>query len=185
MHASICDIVLDCFQNSIEAGSSIIGFNWIEENDRVTVELNDNGRGMSAEVLASCVDPWFTDGVKHKNRKVGLGLPFLYQTVEATDGKILLESNQGEGTRLKFSLNLKHIDSPALGDLVGTLVSCFLFPGKYEVLFDRERILTDGRVLHYRLSRHELLDVLGSFEDISNLSLLKDFIESQEESIKE
>ena len=37
---------------------------------------------MTDEELKKAVDPFYTDGLKHKKRKVGLGLPFMIQAVQ-------------------------------------------------------------------------------------------------------
>lgn len=185
MHASICDILLDCFQNSVEADADCIKLTWNEESHLVVVIIEDNGRGMTADVLKRCQDPWFTDGVKHKNRKVGLGLPFLYQMIEMTDGTIDIQSTPGKGTLLKFSFNPGHLDTPPIGDLAGTLVSALLFDGDYEVIFKRRCVLESSEIREYEWSRNDLQDILGDFGLISSLSLLKSFLESQEDYIKE
>lgn len=185
MHASICDIVLDCFQNSVEAKATLIELSWIENKRIIQILLRDNGCGMSKEVLARVIDPWCTDGIKHKHRKVGLGLPFLYQTIEMCNGKISIESIPSVGTVLNFSIDAGHIDCPPSGDLVGTLLSCLIFDGNYEVVFRRVGMSPLGEKRDYEWKRGELQEILGDFGNVETLSLLKAYIQSQEDYIKE
>ena len=183
MHATISDIVLDCFQNSVEAGAKKIMLSIQERLDRLTVIIDDDGCGMSEEQLKKCSDPYYTQLNKHRNRKVGLGLPFLFQMVEQTDGSIELQSNPGVGTRLSFSIDSKNLDMPPLGDLTVMLLSCFIFDGGYEVVFDRTYESISLGEISYQISRKELLEILGNFENSETIYLLKSYIKSQEEEI--
>jgi len=183
LHASISDIVLDCFQNSIEAGATSIKLTFIEDFDTLKVEIEDDGCGMDAEQLKICSDPYYTQEGKHRNRKVGLGLPFLFQMVEQTEGFIELRSELGKGTFLGFSTDSTHLDMPPIGDIAVMLLSCFIFDGDYELVFNRVFESKNSKKITYQLKRSELLEVLGSFSDIENLALLKSFIKSQEDEI--
>jgi len=60
----------------------------------------DNGKGMSGAGLDRAMDPFVTDGVKHPERKVGLGLPFLIQTAIQSGGgwRIISATADGEWT---------------------------------------------------------------------------------------
>lgn len=185
MHATICDILLDCFQNSVEAQAKGIELTWAEDGSWLTVTVSDNGKGMSKETLAKVFDPWFTDGQKHKKRKVGLGLPFLKQAVDQTGGKLHIDSTLGVGTRLEFCVDRSNIDLPPQGELVSTLVSALLFEGSYELCFKRQFVASSGEVIEYSWSKSELEEVLGNFNSLSALNLLKDYIQSQEDYINE
>ena len=58
MHATICDLISDLVQNSIEAGSSEITLNVEETQKNLNVVITDNGKGMSAETLEKPKDPF-------------------------------------------------------------------------------------------------------------------------------
>ncbi|HOH38340.1 MAG TPA: ATP-binding protein, partial [Spirochaetota bacterium] len=73
MQYSVSDFLTDIVQNSIEAEASVITVDYIEEFPMLNIMVGDNGKGMDEETLAKAKDPFFTDGEKHKNRKVGLG----------------------------------------------------------------------------------------------------------------
>lgn len=177
MHYSLCDSILDLFQNSVEANSTVIEMDFFEDDASLVVNIRDNGKGMDDKTLNRVQDPFFTDGVKHRHRKVGLGIPFIIQTTEMTDGYFHIKSVLGEGTELNIRFNLEHWDTPPMGNLVDMLVSAMTFDGDYEFIFQRE---SKYAKLEYTLNRHELLDILGDVTQVSNMILLKEFIESQE-----
>ncbi len=177
MHYTLSDCILDLFQNSVEAASSKIVLDLIQSESLLKVKLLDNGKGMDRDTLNRVKDPFFTDGIKHKQRKVGLGIPFLIQTTDMTDGSFELRSELGEGTELNIIFNLKHWDTPPIGDLVGLLLTAMTFDGDYELICNREDSTRD---LTYSVARLELIDVLGDLTQATNMILLKEFIQSQE-----
>jgi len=170
-------MVLDLFQNSVEANSKTITLDFIQDKSFLEVNLTDDGKGMDESTLDRVKDPFYTDGIKHKNRRVGLGIPFLIQTTEMTDGSFHLKSVLGEGTALSATFNLNHWDTPPIGGITDLLISCLSFDGEYEFIFNRE---DRERKLSYTITRSELLDVLGDLTLVTNMILLKEFIESQE-----
>ena len=175
MHDSIGDMIVDCLQNSVEADASRIVLTVDETPDFLDVCIEDNGKGMSGEELKRATDPFYTDGVKHKHRKVGLGLPFLLQTVDMTDGTWSIQSKKGEG--------VNHIDLPKIGDLPLAFFSTMIFNGNYELVIHRR--YTGKKAAEYTVIRSELKEALGSFEDAQALALLKQFLTDQESEIKE
>jgi signal transduction histidine kinase len=68
--------------------------NWIQ------VEVEDTGSGMSNDVLARALDPFFT--TKEVGKGTGLGLSMVYSTVKAHQGLIDIESELGRGTCVKM-----------------------------------------------------------------------------------
>ncbi len=180
MHASICDILSDLVQNAVEAGASRVELTVATDPERITVRVTDNGKGMDAAKLARAVDPFFSETGKHDQRRVGLGLPLLYQTAEATNGDVDIQSAPGEGTTVRFSLDAKHVDTPPFGDLPATLTGLMAFGGDYDLVVTR-RTVSDS----YTVSRRELIDALGDLTEAANLSLAKDFLRSQEENLRD
>ncbi len=177
MHYTLWDCLLDLFQNSVEADSSKINLNIIQSKKELEVLLLDNGKGMDKETLNKVKDPFYTDGIKHKKRKVGLGIPFLIQTIEMTGGQFSLESELGVGTKFSIVFNLEHWDTPPLGNIVDMIVSAMTFSGDYELIVNRTNT---ERGSDYQLIRSELRDTLGDLNDVTNMILLKEFIASGE-----
>ena len=87
MHASVCDIITDLVQNAVEAGAKRVELDVATGPERVSVRVSDNGKGMDAATLKRVSDPFFTEAGKHDHRRVGLGIPLLLQTAEASGGE--------------------------------------------------------------------------------------------------
>lgn len=142
--------------------------------------VRDDGKGMDREELARAIDPFFTDGVKHPHRKVGLGLPFLIQTAEQSGGGWNIDSEKGKGTLVEAWFDPDNIDAPPEGDVPGMFRSVLMFRGPREIAIRRSR---DGdEPLDYELRKSELEDALGGLEDSGALVLLGRYLRSQESS---
>ncbi len=176
MHFTIGDYVLDIAQNAIEAGARTIVVELDEKADCTSVRVTDDGCGMSEDEKTRALDPFYTDGIKHKNRRVGLGIPFLVQAVEQAGGRWSIESRKGEGTRVSFTFPAASLDSPPMGDLPSVFLALLCFPGDHEL-----RIKRSGRRGGYEISRRELAEAVGGLELGSSLAAVKDFLISQEE----
>ncbi len=73
--------------------------------DGVELEIVDNGRGMSAEVLRHLFEPFFT--TKPVGKGTGLGLSISYEIVKRHGGDITVDSRPGEGARFTLRLPLE------------------------------------------------------------------------------
>ena len=117
--------ILDALQNSVEAGASRVKLT-IEEDviaDRLTIIIDDNGRGMDTETARKAVDPFYTT---RKTRHVGLGLPLFATAAEQCNGSLTLESELGKGTSLKVTFQHSHIDRAPMGDICSSLLILLL-----------------------------------------------------------
>lgn len=65
------------------------------------VEVRDTGFGMTEDVQQRCFEPFFSTKGNHGT---GMGLALAYGIVRQHGGTISIESKQGEGTTVKFSL---------------------------------------------------------------------------------
>lgn len=182
MHICIDDYLLDILQNSFEAASTHVELVLDETESKLTCLIRDNGKGMDAEVQKRVLDPFYSDGVKHTKRKVGLGLPFLSQACEACQGTFALHSEVGVGTTVEFSFNLAHLDAPPMGNLVSTFVALLSHPLAKELVIRRTVSTRKGNST-YTLSKEELEEVLGSLSTSGALNLLREYINSQEEEV--
>ncbi|MDP2875913.1 MAG: PAS domain S-box protein [Holophaga sp.] len=66
----------------------------------VEVIVEDNGSGMTPEVMAKAMEPFFT--TKETGKGTGLGLSMAYSTVMAHRGQMDIQSNPGQGTRVRM-----------------------------------------------------------------------------------
>ena len=114
---TIADHIMDIAQNAVKAGAKNIRI-YIEEIPGKILKfvVEDDGPGMDEGTLSKVFDPFFTTR-DPKVRKVGLGLPFLKQSAEATGGYVKLKTKPGKGTRVEALFHLDHVDCQPIGDL--------------------------------------------------------------------
>jgi signal transduction histidine kinase len=70
--------------------------------DYVLVTVTDTGTGMTPEVLARALDPFFT--TKEPGKGTGLGLAQAYAFATQSQGSLTLSSTPGQGTRVELHL---------------------------------------------------------------------------------
>lgn len=177
MHFAVCDFLLDLVQNSVEAGAAAISVAVVEEDGWISAEVKDDGKGMDEKELQQARDPFYTDGTKHARRKVGLGIPFLVQSVEQADGSYLLESKKGVGTRFRFRFPADGIDTPPLGDVAGLFLSAMCFEGSYELTAMHR---APARGIDYTTRRSEMIDAVGDLDSADALISVRDYLASHE-----
>jgi len=112
--------ILDIVENSIAASASRVEILIVEDTqqDRLSLEIRDNGKGMDAQTQERALDPFFTTGT---TRRVGLGLPLLVQAARQSGGTCQIDSRTGQGTTVKAVFQLSHPDRKPLGDVLQTL----------------------------------------------------------------
>ena len=66
----------------------------------VVVEIADRGHGIPPELVERIFEPFFTT----RPRGSGLGLATVHRLIELHAGSLALESQPGEGTRVRVSL---------------------------------------------------------------------------------
>ncbi|WP_221033101.1 ATP-binding protein [Actomonas aquatica] len=76
----------------------------LADGDYVEVAVRDNGTGMSAEVQSKLFEPFFT--TKSEGKGTGLGLATCYNIIQQNRGQILVGSELGQGTTVRFFLPL-------------------------------------------------------------------------------
>ncbi len=114
--------ILDVVENAIAAKAKKIEVTVIEEieQDRLTMEIKDDGIGMDEEVRQKVTDPFFTT---RTSRRVGLGLSFLSQATKEAGGTLEITSSPGRGTKVKATFQYSHIDRKPLGNMTDTIVT--------------------------------------------------------------
>ena len=164
--------ILDIYENGVKANATLIAVE-IEENlfqDLLTITIQDNGRGMDAEMLRHITDPWVTT---RTTRKVGLGIPFLKQTAEMCGGGFAIHSKLGQGTTLEATFQQSHIDRPPLGDLAAT-ITCLIVGFPQVDLYYRHRLLDQTAQLkdEFILDTREVRAILGDDIPLSDPDVL-------------
>lgn len=75
----------------------------------VAIEIQDNGQGMSAEVLKKAFEPFFT--TKRFGLGSGLGLAMAHNFAMSVGGNLLIESELGRGTTVRLFIP-EHLEAP-------------------------------------------------------------------------
>jgi hypothetical protein len=176
MHFTLADLVTDITQNAVEADAATVELEVSDGDGEFRFLVKDNGKGMTEEELKRAIDPFYTDGVKHPHRKVGLGLPFLIQTAEQSGGGWDIKSEKGKGTLVTAWFDSKNVDTPPAGDIPGMFRTILMFDSKAEVIIRRKK--PDDE---YEIVKSEVVDAIGSLEDASSLVLLGEYLQSLEE----
>ncbi len=116
--------ILDITENSVKAGATLTEITVEETSDTLTLTVEDDGCGMSEEVVKSVLNPFYTT---RTTRKVGMGLPLLKLAAEQTGGSLEISSKHKDiypdshGTIVKTVFFKNHIDCAPLGDIVETV----------------------------------------------------------------
>lgn len=147
--------VLDIAQNSISAGASLITIETLEDTleDRLYINVLDNGKGMTPEQTAHVTDPFFTT---RTTRKVGLGVPLFKMAAEMAGGEFSIRSQVGKGTQVRASFQLSHVDRMPIGDMEGTVGTLIHMNPGLDFVYRRR---LDSRA--FVLDTRELREVLG------------------------
>lgn len=125
--------ILDIAENSVAADAKRVEIR-IQKNqkkDILTIEIEDNGKGMDEAMQKQALDPFITT---KPHKKVGLGLSMLAEAARKTGGKLHLHSEPGKGTRVHATFGLSHMDLQPMGDIVETMV--LLIIGNQDVEFE-------------------------------------------------
>ena len=159
--------ILDITENSTKAKATLVKILIEENSDTLSISIQDNGTGMTDDILKGVADPFCTT---RTTRKVGMGIPLFKFAAEQTGGHLEISSKHfseypnDHGTTVTAYFNKKHIDFTPLGDLPSTVTT--LIQGHPDVDFVFSHKKNDDEVyLDTRELREVLEDVpLDSFE---------------------
>lgn len=173
--------VLDVVENSTKAGASLVtvGVLISSETDRLTITIDDNGCGMTAEQVARVTDPFYTT---RTTRKVGLGVPFFKMAAEATGGAFSITSAPGVGTKVLAEFVLSHIDRMPLGDMTATMHQLIVMHPACDFLYTYE---FDNR--SFTLDTREFREILGNIPfDVPEVSqYLKQYLSENTDEVNQ
>ena len=90
--------------NAIDAmpGGGKLTFRAFEQHNRVVIEIEDTGIGISPEDMSKIFEPFFT--TKEVGKGTGLGLAVCYGIVTEHGGRVSVRSNIGKGTTFSIYL---------------------------------------------------------------------------------
>ena len=104
-------IMLDDFEVKEENVRSVSG---LQVGPHVRLTVQDNGTGMSPEVLERMFDPFFT--TKAKGKGTGLGLSICHGIIEQHGGAITAHSSKGKGSVFTVFLPVADQNEPDLSE---------------------------------------------------------------------
>ena len=162
--------VLDITMNSVKAGATLINIHITEDDERLTMEIIDNGCGMTTEFLRGVIDPFCTT---RTTRKVGLGIPLLKLAAEQTGGEVSITSRhesehpQDHGTQVSATFYKQHIDFTPMGDIISTVTT--LIQGSPDVDFEFRH---KSNTFDVSLDTREVREVLGPEIPLSEPEIL-------------
>ena len=171
--------ILDIAENSVNAGARNIRI-LIEEEvqlDCLTIEIEDDGKGMSAEAAERASDPFFTT---RKTRRIGMGLPLLKEAAEMAKGKLEIRSAPNMGTTIRATFELSNIDRKPLGNMAETITALLATENQVNILYRHSR---SGKIVTFD-SKHvesQLGDIL--LNSIEALCLVRTYLEQEESSL--
>ncbi len=113
--------ILDIAENSVSAGAVVIKIKILEDTvkDLLSVEIEDNGRGIPEDLIKKVLDPFYTT---RTTRKVGFGLSLLAQSAKEAGGDISIKSRENAGTTISAHFKHSHIDRKPLGNITDTII---------------------------------------------------------------
>lgn len=96
-------VIVTLLRNAIEASKKddIINVTSKQNGKAVHITVADHGRGMTDEEKQHAFDPFFTS---RKETGTGLGLSIAHGIIEGHGGSIEIESSEGVGTNVTFTL---------------------------------------------------------------------------------
>lgn len=101
--------LLSAIKNAIDAVEKVgiikISSNYRESENEVDIVINDNGVGMTPEVLKKAFNPFFT--TKAVGSGIGIGLSMADRIIKRHGGNIYMSSEQGFGTTLTLRIPVK------------------------------------------------------------------------------
>ena len=171
--------ILDIAENSVQAGARNLVITVDESlvDDRLVIEIRDDGKGMTAEIADKVSDPFYTT---RTTRRVGMGLTLLKHAAELANGTMVVRSQPDHGTTVRATFQHSHIDRMPLGSMADTVTALISREEMVNVLY---RHVRGGRVVEFD-SKH-VQDQLGDIllDSTEALSLVRRYIELEEVSL--
>jgi signal transduction histidine kinase len=130
--------ILDIAENSVRAGAKkiVIKLEEDQSNDKLTLSIEDDGKGMDAETVDKVLNPYFTT---KDTKVVGLGLSLLSQAAGQADGHLNVDSEIGKGTKITAVFKLSHPDTKPTGDIVATITALVAGNPTIQVILDYKK----------------------------------------------
>lgn len=108
----IKQVLLNVLINAVQAmpngGTLSVETGFGNTSKEVQLAIRDSGCGMSDDVLSQIFQPFFTT----KDKGLGLGLSIVQKIVKEHDGYVMIESEEGVGTKMSINFPISLEDLP-------------------------------------------------------------------------
>ena len=130
--------ILDVVENSVRSEAKLIEISLVEdqEQDLLTLEIRDDGKGMDFEDCARAADPFFTT---KSGCRIGLGLALLAQAAKEAAGDFHVSSFPDAGTTVTATFRWSHPDRKPLGDISATLETLMVANPEVDFVYEHRR----------------------------------------------
>ncbi len=136
----LCLIRNACYSMSQKPGQRQLIIRTEQTDDFVSIDITDNGIGISSVNLKRIFDPFFT--TKDVGKGVGLGLSTSYGIVKNHGGEIAVESDEGSGATFTVKLPFKK-EPPAFEKEFVVIEKKKISQGKRVLVVDDEEFILD------------------------------------------
>lgn len=136
--------ILDIAENSIGANADFlrIAVDETVQDGYISIEVQDNGKGIQKEIKNSVTDPFVTTRTE---RPVGLGISLFKAAAERSCGTLDIQSDEKTGTRVKAVFEKHHVDTAPVGDMAATIITLIAGGPKVDIRYEHT---TSGRSFH-------------------------------------
>jgi hypothetical protein len=179
----MCQHIFDLVQNSLNAGAQNINVIVDEDthNNIFKIIVKDDGYGIKSKPIEKIKEPFYTTR-PHNKRRVGLGLSLMDAMCKRTGGRLIIESEERNGTTITAIVKHNNIDRPPLDDLPDLFTSLMLSTIENKVIFTLEHIYNKKKyLLKNRLVKDEL-NIL-SFNESGVKDKLYQLVKKKEKNI--
>ena len=137
--SGLYNVVVNLIFNAVDAmpAGGTITIAGQRQGDEVELSVRDTGKGMDEETRRRVFEPFFTTKL---NVGTGLGLSTVYGTLQNWNGRITVESREGEGS--VFTLHLPVWEGEAAESVPGVVVKKEVPGGRVLLIDDDEMVLT-------------------------------------------
>ena len=172
--------IYDLSLNSIRANCKRLDIKYFEdtENEKLIITIKDDGEGIKEDVMDHLTDPFYTT---RNTRNVGLGLAFLKQLTELTEGTLNIHSEEHKGTTIYSEFKLNHVDLPPLGDISETVIGLMMHQNDVDVSYQHQ--IGNKKI---QIEKKDILHAIEglSLQDYKIFRAVKSYIDETIHSIK-
>jgi hypothetical protein len=176
---TLSDLASDIAKNACESGADTVEIEVTEVGHEFRFTIKDNGKGMTGDEARRAVKPLSEPPVDNPTGKIGVGIPFLIDTVNEHAGGWNLHTEKGAGTTFAVWFDTTNQDTPPQGDIAGLFRDILLAEGPREVVIRRLR-RTGSNDVQYELKKTDIAEAVGGLSDPASVMVLGTYLRALE-----